>query len=500
MKPYLLAYLGSMLAALVGMPWVIALAKRLKLVDKPHARKIHSQPTPRVGGIGIFLAAACVVVPALWAPHLLGNGFRNIDAPFLTLIAAAAGIFLMGLVDDFRSLSGQVKLLALVVASVAVCGSGARIDSLSIGNLMVLKLGVLSWPVTILWIAGVTVGLNFIDGADGLAAGISAIGCAVIAVIAVWFGQAFMGLTMLALAGSLSGFLFYNFNPAKTFMGDCGSMLLGFTLGAGTVVCASSSGSIIGISLPAVALGIPLMDAACTMVRRGILERRSIFKAERGHIHHRLLDLGLGQKPVVLILYAVTLVATILGSFMLITSGPMAVGIFVCVFTLLFLAFQLVGSVQLRETVEAIRNQRASRKEMTRYKDSFEEIQLQLRVAQDFEQWWNAICQGAHHMSFAWISMTLSAANGDTHTSVWRPKNAVADLSNLTIMKIPIPSTHQGLSMEFEVAIPIDSTLESASQRATLFSRLLDETDVSEFVGDTMDWSAIENPFQADQA
>lgn len=466
------------------MPAVIALSRRLGLVDKPHARKIHSRPTPRVGGIGIFLAAACMVGPALWAQGLLGNGFGHIDRPFAALLAASAAVFMVGLLDDVHSMSGQVKFLALGLSALVVCASGARIDSLSIGGLGVLDLGIWSWPVTVLWIVGVTVGLNFIDGADGLAGGIAAIASVVIAVIAVCFEQAFLALTMLALAGALCGFLFYNFNPAKTFMGDCGSMFLGFSLAAGAVVCASGAGSIVAVALPAVALGVPIMDAACTMVRRGVLERRSIFKAERGHIHHRLLDLGFKQKHAVVILYAVTLVATSLGAFMLVTAAWASVAIFLCVFTLLFLVFQMVGSVRLRETAEAIRGQRALRKELTHYKDSFEEIQLHIRVARDFEQWWSAVCQAAAHMRLAWISVKLAGDNGDTHTSVWRPADAVG-LSNLTIVRLPVAAAQGPLSAEFELAVPFDGTLESAAHRITLFSRLLDETDLSGLLSPT---------------
>jgi len=485
MKPYLLAYFGSLLAGLLVMPGVIGLSRRLGLVDKPHARKIHSRATPRVGGIGIFLAAACVVGPALWAQGLLGNGFGHIDRPFAALLAASAAVFMVGLLDDVRPMSGQVKFLALGLSALVVCASGARIESLSVGEWAELNLGLWSWPVTVLWIVGVTVGVNFIDGVDGLAGGIAAIAAVVIAVIAGYFGQAFAALAMLALAGSLCGFLFHNFHPARTFMGDCGSMFLGFSLAAASVVCASGAGSIVAVALPAVALGVPIMDAACTMVRRGVLERRSIFKAERGHIHHRLLDLGLGQRHVAVSLYAVTLIATALGSFMLVTAPWAAAAIFLCVFTLLFLVFQMVGSVRLRETAEAVRTRRALQKELNHYKDSFEEIQLHVRVARDFEQWWSAVCKAAAHMRFAWISVKLAADNGDSHTCVWRPADAPAVPANLTIVRLPMPAAQGPLSVEFELAVPVDGTLESAAHRITLFSRLLDEIELSALLGKT---------------
>ena len=483
MKSYLLAYFSAMLIALVTMPTVIRLAVRFGLVDKPHARKIHATPVPRVGGIGVFFAAACVVLMTLWLGRTLGGRFADAGIPIITLICASAVIFLTGLLDDVKNLSGQIKFAILIAASAAICRSGATIDTLTIGNHTLLDFGPMSWPITIVWIVGITVGVNFIDGVDGLAAGLSGIVCAVIAIVAASLGQPFIALIMVAILGSLCGFLFFNFNPAKTFMGDGGSMFLGFTIGAGTVVCASQANSIRGLALPALALGVPIVDSACTMIRRGILERRSIFKAERGHIHHRLLDLGLSQKQVVVVLYAVTLIASAMGSVMLITPGPTSAIVFVCTYTLHILFFHIVGSVRLKETVEAIRSHMESKKQLGKYKESFEDIQLHIRVATSFEKWFEALCQGAEHMGFAWISVDFRAAGGDTHTSVWRPAEAEAvDLSNLTIVKIPLPQINPSLSVGLEIAIPIDGTLESAGHRAMLFGRLLDETDMTELL------------------
>ena len=475
MKTYLFAYLGSAFLALVTTPLVIRLARRLKATDHPSVRKVHKKPVPRIGGVAIFLSMMCLTIGVLFLSNVIGDTFRDIPPGVIALLCAATFVFLVGLIDDIRGLSGKIKLLSLIIASLVICASGSRIDSLSIGTILTLKFPLLSWPLTVLWIAGITVGINFIDGLDGLAAGISAIACGVIAFLAVHFGQPFIAVLMVALLGCLTGFLFFNFNPAKIFMGDCGSMFLGFTIGTSTVMCTSKSSSIVVLALPAIALGIPIIDSACTMIRRGILERRSIFKAERGHIHHRLLDLGLHHRHVVIILYVVTLTATALGSFMLITPDVAAFIVFFCVFVLLLLLFRIIGSVQLHQIVGAIRRDWVIRKESKRYKDCFEDMQLQFRVAISADDWWHAVCTAAQRMNCVWLSLKFTNEDGIICTSVWRRPNFEPDFSRTVITTIPVPQRQSNRPLELEIAIPADSSLESAGHRVALLSRLIDE-------------------------
>lgn len=482
MEVYLLVFFGSVLVALVVTPMVIRFAIKHKLVDEPDARKIHSEPIPRVGGIALFATTFFVVGVAIGVVFLVEGRLYGFNHTLAALLGASGLVFLTGVVDDIRGLSGEMKFIVLGLASLMICASGARIDSLSVGSLLTLNLGLASWPLTIIWISGITVGINFIDGADGLAAGLSGIACLTIAVIAFCFGQPMVGVMMLAMLGALCGFLLFNFNPAVLFMGDCGSMFLGFTIGAATVVVASESSSIVGLALPSIALGIPIIDAACTMIRRGILERRSIFKAERGHVHHRLLDLGLSQRQVVIILYLVSAVATALGSFMLITSEAAAIVVFICVFVLLFLMFHLVGSVRVKETVAAIREHRAMKKKVGRFKNSFEDIQLQVRVADSFEAWWKALCNAAEHMNFVWLSLDMTEPDGDTKKLNWKPETTPC-VSEAVITTLPVVYKRPGISMQFELAIPVDDSLEVTNHRTVVFSRLLDETNLQDILG-----------------
>ena len=284
MKTYLFVYLGSLLVAGITTPIVIYIARRVRIYDVPEARKVHSSRIPRIGGIAIFLSAISIIVAVLFLDNHVGQVFRNIQAQVITFLAACTFIFMVGLVDDIHGLRAWVKLVALSGAVTALYVVGVRIDHINLLGSSKVDFGWLSFPITALWIIGISTAVNFIDGLDGLAAGISAVTCAVIGVFAFSRGQLLMVVFMLALLGSLSGFLFFNFNPARIFMGDCGSMFLGFALGSTSVMCAMKSQVIVGLALPALALGLPIFDTFFTLLRR-YLARRRILSSDYGHIH-----------------------------------------------------------------------------------------------------------------------------------------------------------------------------------------------------------------------
>ena len=270
MKTYLTVYIGSVLLATLLTPIVIFVARALNIYDDLNARKIHATVIPRIGGIAIVAAMLGLIVPVLWLDNRIGNLFRQAQPQLLGMMAAAMFIFAVGLIDDISHLRARTKLLAQLIAAFGICAVGIRIDRVAVVDWMVLDLGWLSWPVTIFWIVAITNAVNLIDGLDGLAAGISAITCAVIAVFSMYNDQPVMAVLMLALLGSLSGFLFFNFNPARIFMGDCGSLFLGFMLATASVMCTAKSTTIVGLALPSLALGIPIFD--------------TIFKIGRAHV------------------------------------------------------------------------------------------------------------------------------------------------------------------------------------------------------------------------
>ena len=238
------------------------------------------------------------------------------------LLLGSSALFVVGLCDDLKRLRIRTKLLAQCGGAILVCLAGVRIEEIVVRDLFTLELGNFGIIVTILWIIGITNAVNLIDGLDGLAAGISGIASAVIAVLALWQGNAVLAVVMLALCGSLTGFLFFNFHPAKIFMGDSGSLFLGFILAVSSVMTAAKSEALVGTCLPIIVLGIPIFDTFFSVLRR-YLDRRGIMSPDRGHFHHVLLKRGLKQHHVAMLAYAITALVSGLGFVMIWTRSTL---------------------------------------------------------------------------------------------------------------------------------------------------------------------------------
>jgi len=496
MENYLCVYLGSALLALVITPIVIFLANKINALDLPGTRNIHSRPIPRIGGVAIFTSTISLVLVALLLQNAIGAALRIILTKVIVLLCGSAFVFVVGLMDDIRGLPARIKLLAELAAAVAICGAGVRITSLPVADWLTLNLGWFAWPLTMLWIVGITNAVNLSDGLDGLAAGISAIACGVIAVFAVYNGQAAMATLMLALLGSLTGFLFFNFNPAKVFMGDCGSLFLGFTISAASVMCLAKpalsevegSATFVGLALPVLALGIPIFDTLLSMLRR-FLERRSLFSPDRSHFHHRLLDLGLAQRHVVVTIYLVTLLSASLGLFMMVRQDIGSLIVFGCVLLLIVILFQVVGIIRLRETLIGLQKKYVLIQRQKQERATFEHLQLRFRQVRSFDQCWSAICEAAQQMDFAWVCLKTNYEDGRINTTVWRTPSAIpppargqacpcerrGNLSHIVTVTLPFVNGQTGVSQELEIAIWAGGFLEAAGHRATLFSRLIDE-------------------------
>jgi UDP-GlcNAc:undecaprenyl-phosphate GlcNAc-1-phosphate transferase len=472
MKTYLCVYLSSAFLSLAITPAVIWLALRIKAVDRPGVRTVHTRPVPRIGGLAIFLSSISLIFAILFLNNSIGNAFLNIKPQVMTLLCSASAIFLIGLLDDLRGLPARFKFLAELLAAGSLCLVGVHISSLTVTSEWSLQFGFMSWPLTVLWIVGITNAVNLSDGLDGLAAGISAVACGVIAVFAIYGGNLVMAVLMLALLGSLSGFLFFNFNPAKIFMGDCGSLFVGFVIASASIMSATKSAALVGLALPFLALGIPIFDTLFSILRR-FLERRPIFAPDRRHFHHRLVDLGLKQRHVIIIIYVITLLFVGLGMFMMVTRDISTLLIFFCLILLLLLLFRAVGSVRLRETISGLQRRYATASQYKQQNMDFQDMQLRFRSVRNFRDWWSAICETAERMDFAWLSLKTKEKDGSIRTEVWRAPDTQPDLSKVMIVTVPFNGSE--LSHEFEIAISINGSYESASHRATLFNRLIDE-------------------------
>lgn len=280
-------------------------------VDAPDARRMHQRLIPRLGGIAIVLGFFAPLGVLFFLETSVAQTF--FDSPLLVVGLGAGGVIVsvLGAIDDVRGIRAWRKLLIQSVAAIVAFACGYRIEAVDIPLMGTLDMGAFALPVTIVWIVGLINAINLIDGLDGLAAGIAFFVCVANFVVGYLNESALVMLLSGALAGSILGFLLYNFNPATIFMGDSGSMFLGYVLATSSLLGAAiKSSTTVAILVPILALGIPIMDTLLAMVRR-FVERRPIFSPDRGHIHHRLVDLGLTHRRAVLLLYGCSLLLAI---------------------------------------------------------------------------------------------------------------------------------------------------------------------------------------------
>ena len=474
MKTHLTVYFGTVLTAMFLVPIVSRVAKKYRFVDDPGPRKVHQKPIPRIGGIALFASTLSLMVFVFFFDSRASGYLNQMGPEFLILLVAGSFIFVVGLIDDLCSVPGYIKLLCVIVASLAICASGATLSSISVGSWFEIETGWMAWPLTLLWIATITVCMNFVDGLDGLAAGIALIVCATIALTAFLSGQIAMVVLMLALLGSVTGFLFFNFYPAKIFMGDCGSMFLGFMIGAGSIVCQAKTSTFIGLALPFLALGVPILDTGIAVIRRRIVERRSIFSADRDHLHHRLLDLGLHQRTVVIVIYALTGISASLGVFMLTAEDGWSLCLFAISILLLLATFGCLHGGRFYEIIMALKRNRIIVQETKAARDDFENAELRMRNATSFGAWWETLSEMARQMHFQSLEVWSRHNNHYVMTQRWNDPEGL--FAAKKIMKFTLP-LHRNGATEWEIRARIwtNEFLELSGHQVMLLTRLMDE-------------------------
>jgi UDP-GlcNAc:undecaprenyl-phosphate GlcNAc-1-phosphate transferase len=307
LKSLLAAFVLALVASLLLTPLVRSIAFARGFVARNGGRHIHAGRIPRLGGVALALGWCLALLAFL---PLRGLGTETIErstAQFFGILSGALLLCAVGAVDDIRGLRAQVKLAAQIVVGVLAYSCGVRIDGIVLPFVGTLSMGAFALPVTVLWIVGVTNAVNLIDGLDGLAAGVSLFAALTGFVIAVNNGSLLIALSQAALMGVLVGFLFYNWSPARVFMGDSGSYFLGYVLATTSLTGSVQQKTSTAVSLlvPIVALGLPIFDTLFSMLRR-FLEKRPLLSPDRGHIHHRLLELGLTHRRAVVLLYGVS--------------------------------------------------------------------------------------------------------------------------------------------------------------------------------------------------
>ena len=342
----LFAFILALAVAFAATPAVKMLAIRIKAVDVPRdSRRMHKTPIPRLGGLAIFLGFLVSILI-----------FGRTGPQMAAILVGAILLVALGMVDDVVALKPGIKFLGQIVAALIPTLAGVVItrftNPFSAGGYF--NLGIFSIPVTILWIVGITNAVNFIDGLDGLACGVSAIATVTMFVIAVLYSEYQIALMMAALAGACLGFLPYNMNPAKMFMGDTGSMFLGYILAVTSIQGLFKFYAVISFAVPFILLGLPIFDTAFAIIRR-LAHGQSPLQADRGHVHHRLIDLGFDQKQSVAILYAFSAVLGLTAVLLATTNEAKLVILALAVLICFFLGMSLMTMEKRHQKEEQAR-------------------------------------------------------------------------------------------------------------------------------------------------
>ena len=281
-------------------PPVKNFAHKVGAIDVPKdARRMHKKPIPRLGGLAIYGGFLCSILI-----------FGQLDETMLCVLLGAAIIVALGIFDDVLALGAKLKFVVqIVAAAIPVCIGNLQIGLFTnlnpLSDTPFVHLGILAVPATIIWIVGITNAVNLIDGLDGLAVGVSSIAAITMLAVALLTGNMPIAITMAALAGACIGFMPYNLNPAKIFMGDTGSTFLGYMLATVSIMGLFKFYAVISFAVPFLILGLPIFDTANAIIRR-VAAGRSPMSPDRGHVHHKLIDMGFNQKQAVAILYAIS--------------------------------------------------------------------------------------------------------------------------------------------------------------------------------------------------
>ncbi len=310
--PYLCLFLAALVSSLACTPLARRIAVAVDAVDYPGPRRVNQRPVPRMGGVAIFAG-----IVAAFAVQYVGTTFfgwpvvlvpsPRLQVNYWMLVLAFLVIFVTGVLDDVRGLSPRKKLFGQVLAACVAVAGGLLIGDISnpLNAHQLISLGWLAYPITVVYLVSYVNIINLIDGLDGLAAGLSAIASLTMFVLSVWAGRLDAAALSIAVVGASLGFLRYNFHPASIFMGDSGSLTLGFSLGVASLLSVTRVAGLTTIIVPLVIAAVPIIDTFSAIVRR-TRAHVGFSHADRGHIHHRLMDAGFDQRQAVCLMYGWT--------------------------------------------------------------------------------------------------------------------------------------------------------------------------------------------------
>jgi len=410
MTTILVAFLLSLVAALLLTPLVRVVAVRLGAID--HAltsRKIHGKPIPRMGGLAIILAFCLPLLGLLFWDTGVGRLFWANARLALGLVAGGLAIAALGVFDDLRGSGAKHKLVIQFAVAALMWWVGFRVEQISTPFGAPLELGVLGFPLTLLWIAGVTNAMNLIDGLDGLAGGVAFAAVAATFWVSFDSSQLLMALLMASLGGALLGFLRYNFNPASIFMGDTGSMFLGFVLATTSLHTHQKASTAVALLVPIVALALPIGDTLLSMARRVVRGQR-VFSSDRGHIHHRLMALGLSHRATVLVLYGISAILAGIAVQMNRADAIQTLAYLAALVVLALLLLTFAGYIRLGDARKVLED----RKRNLEMRSSVRFASDRLRRAGDTLEVWQAVKEVAAVLGADSVALTVVERNGET--------------------------------------------------------------------------------------
>jgi len=409
MTTLLAIFLIALTLSLVTTPIAKRIGEKFGAIDLPNERKFHQTPIPRNGSLAIvfsFFVTLCIMT---FFDTNISNAFI-LDPPMIYLFVGSCICFGVGLFDDFKGLGPYIKFfIQIIAASVSFMG-GVRIEFFHLGNLYI-QAGILSYFITVFWFVFFINAINLIDGLDGLAAGITFFASIVLVTLSVIQNNFVTAILFTALSGSILGFLRYNFNPASIFMGDGGSYFLGFTIAGLSIIGTVKSQLGAALLIPLVAMGVPIFDTLISPLRRFMLGQ-SLFKPDKGHVHHRLIDKGLSAKRSVLIIYGITiglcLLSILLVNFRNEQAGLILIilGVISVVFVQKIGYFDYFAADKLYGWFRDVTDEAG----ITHDRRSFLSLQLEITNAKELNILWEKICNALHRLEFDMAQLNIHHA------------------------------------------------------------------------------------------